>query len=85
MAESNSRTGSRLFVVVVIFLMFTAMLTMTLAVVLSLLVDTTLLIQAADGSTIEQPTYTGEAIENLWQGFFSSLSALIGFLGGKVL
>ena len=65
--------------------MFMSLLTLALAISLSVVADTTLLIQAADGSTIEKPTYTGNAIEKLWQGFFSSLSALIGLLGGKVL
>ncbi len=74
-----------MFVAVVLFLMLTALLTMATAVVLSVLADSTVLIQTADGSTVEQTTYTGAAIEKLWQGFFSSLSALIGLLGGKVL
>ena len=60
--------------------------TMASATVLSVFVeDTTLVIKAADGSTIEQSTGAGDATEKLWQGFFSSLSALIGLLGGKVL
>jgi hypothetical protein len=65
--------------------MFTALATMALAVLLSVFADTKLLVETADGSTVEQATYTGAAIEKLWQGFFSSLSALIGLLGGKVL
>ena len=85
MTEANTKTGPRLFVVVVIYLMLLALLTLTLAVCLSVFADTTLLVQTADGSTVEQSTYTGEAIGKLWQGFFSSLSALIGLLGGKVL
>ena len=58
---------------------------MATASILSIFADTTLQIQAADGSTIEQPTFVGDSIERLWQGFFSWLSALIGLLGGKVL
>ena len=83
--EPDTRTGTWLFVMVVVFLMFVALLTLSLAVTLSLVADTTFSIQAADGSTLEQPTQVGNSIEKLWQGFFSSLSALIGLLGGKVL
>ena len=85
MAESNSKTGTRLFVVVVVYLIFLSSLTLTLAVCLSLFADTTTLIQTADGVTVERPTYVGSSIEKLWQAFFSSVSALIGLLGGKVL
>ena len=85
MVEPNTRPFSWLFVAVVVFLMFMSLFTLASAITLSLFADTTLLIQAADGSTIEQPTYVGDSIEKLWQGFFSSLSALIGLLGGKVL
>lgn len=85
MAESSARTGTWRFVAIVVFLMFTTVSTAATAVILSVFADTALLVQAADGSTIEQPTQVGNSIEKLWQGFFSSLSALIGLLGGKVL
>ena len=85
MTESNTKPFPGIYPTVVIFLMVIAFLTLTLAVCLSLLSDTALLIETADGSTVERPTYTGEAIGKLWQGFFSSLAALIGLLGGKVL
>ena len=85
MAESDTRTGRWLYTTVVVFMMFMVVATMSSAIVLSIVADTTLLIEAADGSTIEQPTYVGDSIEKLWQGFYSSLSALIGLLGGKVL
>ena len=84
-AESSARTGTWRFVAIVVFLMFTTVATASSAIILSIFADTALLVQAADGSTIEQPTQVGNSIEKLWQGFFSSLSALIGLLGGKVL
>ena len=85
MTEANTKPFPRLYATIVIFLIFLALLTLTLAVCLSVFMDTTLLVRTEGGSTIEQSTYTGEAIGKLWQGFFSSLSALIGLLGGKVL
>ena len=85
MTETNTKPFPRLYASIVVYLMFLALLTLTLAVCLSVFADTTLLVQTADGSTVEQRTYTGDAINKLWQGFFSSLSALIGLLGGKVL
>ena len=85
MNETEARNGSRRFVAVIIFLMFITIATMASAITLSVFADTTLLIRAADSSTVEQPTQVGNSIEKLWQGFFSSLSALIGLLGGKVL
>ena len=85
MAESNSKTGTRLFVLVVVYLIFLSLVTLALAVCLPLFADTTTLIQTADGVTVERPNYVGATIEKLWQAFFSSMSALIGLLGGKVL
>ena len=86
MVESNARNGSRRYVAVVIFLMFIAIATMTSATILSVFVEeTTILIQLPDGSTIKQSNHVSQSIEKLWQGLFSSLSALIGLLGGKVL
>ena len=84
-AEPNTKPFSWLFVAIVIFLMLLAILTMTTAIALSVIADSALQFQAADGSAIEQPTQVGNSIEKLWQGFFSSLSALIGLPGGKVL
>ena len=81
----NIKAGRRFFMAVVVFLMFTALLSLTLAVCLSLFADTTLSTPTSDGSTVEQRNYVGASIEKLWQGFFSALSALIGLLGGKVL
>jgi len=46
--------------------MFMSLFTLASAITLSLFADTTPLIQAADGSTIEQPTYVGDSIEKLW-------------------
>ena len=81
----NTKTGVRLFMAVVVFLMFLALLSLTLAVSLSLFADTTLAVPMVDGSTVEQRNYVGASIEKLWQGFFSAVSAIIGLLGGKVL
>ena len=85
MAESNSKTETRLFVLVVVYLIFLSLVTLTLAVCLPLFADTTLLVQTADGVIVERPAYVSSTIEKLWQAFFSSMSALIGLLGGKVL
>ena len=65
--------------------MFIALATMISAIALSIFADTTQYVQAADGSNIEQTTHVGDSIAKLWQGFYSSLAALIGLLGGKVL
>ena len=83
--EFNLKPFRGMYPAIVIFLMGLSVVTLALAVCLSLFADTTLLIQTADGVIVERPAYVSSTIEKLWQAFFSSMSALIGLLGGKVL
>ena len=63
--------------------MVAALVTMLLAVELSVYADSPLTVRGVDGEIIKQPTLTETAIDRLWQGFSGSMGALFGLLTGK--
>ncbi len=77
MTEQEPASWNRPFIFLVSFCMFIAVLTLLLAVGLSVYADRAL--ADSEGMTARA------SVERLWQGFFAALGALFGLLTGKGL
>lgn len=85
MNNPDAARVSRLFAGIVLFCMLLAATTLALAVTLSLWADAAASAQVSAGEALSRETFTGAAIERLWQAFSALLGALLGLLAGKTL
>ena len=77
----QTREGDSRFIVLVAFCMFISVVTLFLAVGLSVYADTVL----ADSGKNGEGLVTRSSIERLWQAFSAALGVLFGLLAGKRL
>ena len=77
-AAPEPKIGDTGFIIVVAFTMFIAIVTLLLAVGLSVYADAALADRGQDAGEV-----TRTSVERLWQGFFAALGALFGLLTGK--